>query len=374
MTSELGEEDLALAREKREFVADSRDASGDERDIVADARDVVAEARDVIADAREAVLDRREESLNDEASQPDLAAYVAAASERTTASTDRDRSADSRKHVNVSRQDTDDERRATAARRMDAAQPTLLALAFVSIAEQLYDAETYDEVLRRIAEAAVATVGGGFSASVTVRDGGEFRTAASTDPSAAGVDEAQYQAAEGPNLDAFTTAMVDASAFPDERWPLLGSIPITYGVGSSLSYQLHTGGVEGSGAGTGSLNIYGLTPDAFDQAAQEIGSIMAAHASLAARAVGNRIGLQDLGDHLEQALLSRDVIGQAKGILMDRLKVTPDEAFDILKNSSQRLNIKLREVAGELTKTGEMHPQDRKKPATSSGDDGPATR
>lgn len=369
VTSEFGEDDVAWASEKREFVADSRDESGDERDVVADARDVVAEARDVIADAREALLDRREESLNGAASQSDTAADVAAASERMTASTDRDRSAEDREQASTARQDSDEERLATAERRADSAQPTLLALAFASIAEQLYDAQTYDEVLRRIAVAAVATVSGGHSASVTLRDGGAFRTAASTDPSAADVDEAQYRVDEGPNLDAFSTALVDAAAFPDDRWPLLGSIPITYGVESSLSYQLHTGGGAQSDEGTGSLNIYGLTPDAFDQAAQEIGSIMAAHASLAARAVGNRMVLQDLGDHLQQALLSRDVIGQAKGIIMERLKVTPDDAFDILKSSSQRLNLKLREVAGELTQTGEVRGVARELPTPPEGDD-----
>jgi hypothetical protein len=346
------DDEQAWANEKRDFVADSRDQSGDERDVVADARDVVAEARDVLADAREAGLDRREESLNDAARQSE--SDTAAAAERTTASRDRDRSAEDRDLASGARKDSTDDRQATAQRRSDAAQPTLLALAFASIAEQLYDAETYDEVLRRIAEAAVATVRGSYSASVTLRDEGEFRTATSTDPSAAGVDEAQYKADQGPTLDAFTAPVVDAPGFPDDRWPLLGSIPTTYGVESSLSYQLHTTEAKGTDAGTGSLNIYALTPDAFDQAAQEIGSIMAAHASLAARAVGNRIALQELGDHLQQALLSRDVIGQAKGILMERLKITPDDAFDILKSSSQRLNVKLREVAQEMTATGEV--------------------
>jgi AmiR/NasT family two-component response regulator len=57
--------------------------------------------------------------------------------------------------------------------------------------------------------------------------------------------------------------------------------------------------------------------------------------------------------NLHQALSSRDVIGQAKGILMERLRITPDEAFDALRRSSQRLNVKLREVAATLAETGE---------------------
>lgn len=363
MASGPSEDEQAWATDKREFVADSRDDAGDDRDVVADARDVVAEARDVIADAREAVLDLREKSLNDATRQLASAADAAAAAERTAASRERDRTAEDREHISGVRQESDAEREAAATRRTDRSQPTLLALAFASIAEHLYDAQTYDEVLRRIAEAAVATISGSDSASVTLRDEGEFRTAASTGRSATGVDEAQYDAGQGPSLDAFTTPMVDASAFPDARWPALGGAPFTYGVESSLSYQLHLGSGDDVEADTGSLNIYALTPDAFDEAAHEIGSILAAHASVAARAVGDRITLEDLGDHLEQALLSRDVIGQAKGILMERLKVTPEDAFDILRSSSQHLNVKLREVARELTATGEVRAEDPKLPA-----------
>jgi hypothetical protein len=107
-------------------------------------------------------------------------------------------------------------------------------------------------------------------------------------------------------------------------------------------------------SGGGSLNSYGVTPDAFSDTAQEIGLILAAHASVAVRAVDERSTLQNLGRDLQQALLSRDVIGQAKGILMERLKVTPEDAFDLLRRSSQQLNIKLREVARGLTEFGEF--------------------
>ncbi len=354
MANRPGGDEQAWADEKREFVADSRDDTADERDAVADTRDVGAEAREVLADAREAVLDHWEQSLNVAASRPGSASDAAAAAERTTAGIERNRTAEDREELNDARQQSDEVREAAAKRRRDVAQPTLLALAFASIAEQLYDAKTYDEVLTRIAEAAVATVTGSESASVTLRDEGEFRTAASTDPSALGADEAQYEASEGPSLDAFTTPMVDAAAFPDDRWPVLGAAPTTYGVESSLSYQLHTDMVEDVASGTGSLNLYARSPDAFDKAAQEIGTILAAHASLAARVVGRRVTLEDLGQHLEQALLSRDVIGEAKGILMERFKLTPDDAFDVLRSSSQRLNIKLREVARRLAETGEL--------------------
>ena len=85
-----------------------------------------------------------------------------------------------------------------------------------------------------------------------------------------------------------------------------------------------------------------------------VGSILAAHASLAARAVGERTTLENLGSQLQRALLSRDVIGQAKGILIERFTTTPEDAFEMLKRSSQKLNVKLREVARILAETGEL--------------------
>jgi AmiR/NasT family two-component response regulator len=75
---------------------------------------------------------------------------------------------------------------------------------------------------------------------------------------------------------------------------------------------------------------------------------------MAARAVEERSKLERLGSDLQQALLSRDVIGQAKGILMERLKVTPEVAFDVLREASSRLNVKLRELARQVAETGEL--------------------
>jgi AmiR/NasT family two-component response regulator len=89
--------------------------------------------------------------------------------------------------------------------------------------------------------------------------------------------------------------------------------------------------------------------------------ILAAHASLAARAVEQRSTLQSLGRDLQQALLSRDVIGQAKGILMKRLEITPEDAFDLLRRSSQNLNLKLRDVARDLAESRRL-PDDKNVP------------
>ena len=182
---------------------------------------------------------------------------------------------------------------------------------------------------------------------------GSYQTAATTDSVASAVDQAQYDVREGPCLDAVEAPFVYAQAFPDTRWPTLASRPAELGAQSAASYRLAAASLSGAGVG-GSLNTYGVEPDAFSDEAQEIGLILAAHASMAAGAVRERGALQDLAQNLDKALLSRDVIGQAKGILMERLKIGPEDAFDALRRSSNRLNQKLHAVALRVAETGEF--------------------
>jgi hypothetical protein len=205
------------------------------------------------------------------------------------------------------------------------------------------------------AQAAVTSVNGCGMASVTLAAAQGFRTAATTHADAATVDAAQYQAGEGPCLDAITTPVVYVPAFPDERYPTLGALPVDAGVHSAVSYHLSARSPASADPVEGSLNAYGMDEGAFDDAAREIGLVLAAHASIAARAVGRRASLEKAGQELREALMSRDVIGQAKGMLMERLKVTPDDAFDMLRRASQQLNVKLREIAETLTETGRLN-------------------
>ena len=257
------------------------------------------------------------------------------------------------------------DRHESTKRRQADAPPTRLAMVFADIAEQLYDADSVDDVLSRIADAAVSTIAGCRMASVTLLEQSGYRTAASTDPAATAVDQAQYQSHEGPCLDAVDAPMVYAQSFPDERWPTLASRPTESGVQSALSYRLAAASSATANSGGGSLNSYSVIPYAFNDTAQEIGLILAAHASMAARAVDERSTLQSLDRDLHQVLLSRDVIGQAKGILMERLKITPEDAFDLLRRSSQNLNLKLQDVARGLAETGEFQMTRAPAPPTS---------
>ena len=185
---------------------------------------------------------------------------------------------------------------------------------------------------------------------------GAYQTAATTDSAATAVDQAQYDAREGPSLDAVDTPVVYAESFPDSRWPTLGSRPAEMGAQSAASYRLAAASLA--------------TPDR--RIAQHVRRWSRRRSAPRRRRSGSswlpthrwppgireRGALQDLAQNLNQALLSRDVIGQAKGILMERLKISPEDAFDALRRSSNRLNEKLQAVALNLAETGEFDIKD----------------
>jgi hypothetical protein len=347
MSTRSGDEERAWAADKREFVADRRDEVADEREGVADTRDQAADDRDAELDKREGQLDARAAGLGVPAEESGASAQREARAGRSQARQNRDEARAKRTTAAADRDESTKRRQADA-------PPTRLAMVFADIAEQLYEADSFDDVLSRIAEAAVSTIAGCRMASVTLLERSGYRTAASTNPAATAVDHAQYHSDEGPCLDAVDAPMVYAQSFPDERWPTLASRPTESGVQSALSYRLAAASSGTADSSGGSLNSYGVIPSAFNDTAQEIGLILAAHASVAARTVDERSTLESLGRDLQQALLSREVIGQAKGILMERLEVTPEDAFDLLRRSSQQLNMKLRDVARALAETGDF--------------------
>jgi hypothetical protein len=95
----------------------------------------------------------------------------------------------------------------------------------------------------------------------------------------------------------------------------------------------------------GALNLYSSVPHAFDDESEDVGLVFASHAAVALAGAEHEA-------HLRAGMGSRDVIGQAKGILMERHKLTADQAFEVLARVSQELNRKLVDVAHELTEIG----------------------
>jgi hypothetical protein len=367
MSGEQDHAERAWAADKRDFVADARDDIAAGRDATAAGRDGTADEREKLATDREADLDARERRTEERAAELGIQLRHFAAQQRSRG-TEQAAAAAQRQSAREERDQRHAEREAAAeareaaARRYQASTPaTGLAMAFAELARYLYEADNFEDVFARIAETTVSAVTGCEMASITVREGaGIFRTLAFTHPAALTVDQAQYEAREGPCLDAVDTAIVHAPSFPDPRWPDLAGRPVDAGVQAIVSYRLAAPGQIAEDPAAGSLNAYAGTPQAFDDEAREIGLILAAHASVGIQAVHEREVFEQLSRNLHNGLSSRDVIGQAKGILMERLRITPDDAFDTLRRASQQLNIKLREIAERLAETGQLDDPSRK--------------
>jgi GAF domain-containing protein len=220
-----------------------------------------------------------------------------------------------------------------------------LARRLADAARGLQEQSDGQAVLDRVVALAVAMVPGAEQATITmVRVRRRVYSAAATDDLARGFDALQDETGEGPCMDALwnqETVRVD-DVGSDSRWPVLGPRAAERGIGSMLCLQLFAHHDT-----LGSLDLIAYEKSAFTDESEHIGLLLASHAALAAA------GAQKL-DHSAIALANRDIIGQAKGILMERFKITADQAFEVLAKVSQDTNRKVYAVAEELTRTGTL--------------------
>lgn len=222
-----------------------------------------------------------------------------------------------------------------------------VASSFAGIAVDLFSAGELSEVLRRIVEVATSVIDGCDLASVTMLEGEKFTTPVYTHTNALRVDEVQYSTGEGPCIEALLSGTVHGTA-PDwtEQWPDWAAKAERAGIGSVLAVPLRIPNTDY--LRLGAVNMYSYAGDGFSEADQEVALILSAHAAIAAVVARERDEKQHQERTFLEALSSRDVIGQAKGMLMERHRITAEDAFDALRRSSQGLNSKLRDVAREL--------------------------
>jgi len=216
------------------------------------------------------------------------------------------------------------------------------------LSQTLLSDESIDGFLERAARLSVAIVPACDACSVSVATEGKVRTRGSSDELAERVDSYQYDQDQGPCLEAIDTGTsVRSGLFSEEtRWPKFVPLAGAAGVVGSYSVPLEAGERT-----VGALNLYSLTRP-FGDDDQEISEAFAGQAAIAVANADAYHQALDLSRHLEEALKSRDVIGQAKGIIMERERVTADQAFDMLRKVSQTKNVKLREVADLVVLTG----------------------
>lgn len=226
-----------------------------------------------------------------------------------------------------------------------------VAAAIAAVASALFSADTVAETLQRVVDTAVSTIDGCELAGIFIMAAaGEVTTLARSHEPVVEVDALQQQTGEGPCLDALATGVVvyAIDLLDDARYLRFGPRAAAAGVRSALAFPLQ---LETTG---GALNLYARLPAAYGATDRAKGAILAALAAVGVSAAVERRDEHQRVADLQQALQTRDVIGQAKGILMERERITADQAFDVLRRASQHLNEKLRDVAQDIVDTGDI--------------------
>jgi GAF domain-containing protein len=176
---------------------------------------------------------------------------------------------------------------------------------------------------------------------------GRPTTGVFTDKDAPEIDAAQYDSGNGPCLDAWRQGRVvrlDDMDSGAEDYPEFAHAAREHGVQSSLSLPLLAGG-----QGVGALNMYARKPNGFTASDEAVGMELAAAAAIVLANASAYWEASQLNQQLTEAMRSRAVIEQAKGMLMARSpELGPDDAFDVLRRASQRENVKLREIAQRI--------------------------
>jgi GAF domain-containing protein len=203
-------------------------------------------------------------------------------------------------------------------------------------------------VLQAVCEQVVQVVPGADMASITLIQDGDPRTAASSDRRARDIDDEQYKTGDGPCLRAAATGNITRIEVgtADELWPTFAASARAEGVGSFLAAPLPVDdGVHGA------VNLFGFGDHGFANSDSKLLDLYVTVVVFGLRSLRRHAATVRQTGQLRQALATRAVIDQAKGILMAVHKVTADEAFGMLVRLSQDRNEKLNDVAAEFVAT-----------------------
>jgi len=217
--------------------------------------------------------------------------------------------------------------------------------AFAELGRIVLGEQPLEQILHRVVETAKDTIGAASEVSITLVTADRGWTVAFTADCALALDERQYGAERGPCMDAATggTRLVVSDTATDARWPLFADAATQAGIRSSLSIPLPV-----QRQLTGALNFYASRPDAFDDQSLDLAERFAAHAAVTVANAHLYEATAKLADQMQQAMATRAVIEQAKGIVMREQGCSADEAFASLVSLSQQSHMKLRDVAQRL--------------------------
>jgi GAF domain-containing protein len=211
-----------------------------------------------------------------------------------------------------------------------------------------------EPTLEAIASTAVTMLSPARYAALTVLSRGELIPRASTGEPPLLLDRLQQKLGDGPCIHAakYQSVLRIEDTGEDDRWPEFSAEAARLEVRSMLCVPLWI-----DERGLGALSLYADQPAAFSDPHERVAVLLATFAALA-------LAEAQRADQMHDALGNRDVIGQAKGILMERHRITADAAFGVLSRVSQAENMKLAEIARRFVETGELPDVPGREPAS----------
>ena len=215
--------------------------------------------------------------------------------------------------------------------------------ALVGLSRIALKSDSLDDTLRKVAELARDTIAGVYATSVTMMAKDKARTVVFTNELAVQLDERQYERGFGPCMDAAVTGQmitVDVRDPAASAYPEFCEVALRAGIRHIMSV-----GMPMNQRVVGGLNIYGTEELPFAGPAAELAQTYSGYAAVA---VSNAASYHDavaLSAQLHEAMQSRAIIEQAKGMIMIERRCDADTAFKLLTRSSQNQNLKLRRVA-----------------------------
>jgi hypothetical protein len=203
-----------------------------------------------------------------------------------------------------------------------------------------------NRLLNLILESAVEALGFD-AATVTARHGRGLATVAATDQRLIALDDAQYESGEGPCLtvlEPHEPISLDDAAELDDLWQHFSSAAAHLGVHSTLSMHLPVDSADVAA----SLNLYSRQTLELSDAQVREAVPFAEQLAAAIVSVDAHRATANLAREMGEAMRSRAVIEQAKGMIMADGRISADEAFEQLTRLSQHANMKLRDVAQRM--------------------------
>jgi GAF domain-containing protein len=210
--------------------------------------------------------------------------------------------------------------------------------------------QTLGESLHQVAELTIQALPQTDHVGITLLVDDKLKTSIFTHPEVPEIDRAQYRTGQGPCIDAYREGRphIIESTLQPGRWQAFRDSAARHGVRSTMSLPLitHDGSI-------GALNMYAESERAYGEDDRHTGELFASQAAFLLANAQAYWDARALSENLEQAMVSRATIEQAKGIVMSSVGCGPDEAIQLLIKQSQDQNVKLRDLAEELVRNTE---------------------